>query len=254
MNQILNIAGVALVSLILPSCGEAPVEYTQQKASPMNAASGSSAALPALKEAAIEREPVPNTTPPGSHMDPSSNAYIIFDGSGSMSGQPIEAAKRAVSTFVANAPEYLNIGLFVFDGRNSQGREVTPLGRGTAQRDALTSEIKAISAGGGTPLGSAILTGTNALITQFQQQLRYGDIRLIVVTDGEANDARQFSNGINAAQKYHVPIYTIGFRIKSAHALRKVSEAYFTANDEQELLIAMQETLAELDDSAASDL
>ena len=253
MNQTLTIAGLVLALLLLPSCGQERTQIT--KAAP-NAASNAPAAasLPALNESSKDLEPVPSTTPPGSFMDPSSNAYIVFDGSGSMAGQPIEAAKRAVSTFVANAPEYLNIGLFVFDRVNSRGREVTPLGRGTAQREALASEISAISAGGGTPLGSAILTGTEALIEQFQKQLRYGDIRLIVVTDGEANDSRKFANGINTARKFHVPIYTIGFRIKSAHALRKFSEAYFTANDEQELLVAMQETLAELDDSAASDL
>jgi len=201
-----------------------------------------------------DHEPIPNTTPPGSKMDPSSNAYIVFDGSGSMAGQPIEQAKRAVASFVDGAPDNLNIGLFVFDGRSGIGRETVKLGRGNNQRKELKDEIRRISAGGGTPLGSAIQTGTTALITQFQEQLRYGDIRLIVVTDGQASDPSAFSRGITYARDHHVPIYTIGFRINSDHPLRQFSEAYFTANDEKELLGAMQETLAELDDSAAIDL
>ena len=200
------------------------------------------------------REPIQNTTPEGSEMDPSSNAYIVFDGSGSMSGEPIEQAKRAVTAFVAGAPEDLNIGLVVFDRKRRNGSEVVPLGRGEDQREQLKNEISRIQAGGGTPLGSAIKIGTDALISQFQKQLRYGDIRLIVVTDGAASDQRMFQQSIGFAQSYHVPIYTIGFRIRSSHPLRQFSEAYFTASDEAELLGAMEETLAELDDSTTLDL
>ncbi|MGD7653288.1 MAG: vWA domain-containing protein, partial [Verrucomicrobiales bacterium] len=201
-----------------------------------------------------DREPIPNTTPPGSRMDPSQNAYIVFDGSGSMSGQPIQEAKRAVSAFVKGAPDDLNIGLFVFDANSYSGREVAPLGRGDDQRKHLLEQIQTISAGGGTPLGGAIQTGSEALIAQFQKQLRYGDIRLIVVTDGMASDSNRFERGIAFARANHVPIYTIGFRIRNAHPLRKYSEAYLTASDEQELLDAMRETLAELDDDAVIDL
>lgn len=198
-------------------------------------------------------DPIPSTTPPDSFMDPSSNAYIVFDGSGSMGGKPIQEAKRAVKAFVADAPEELNIGLFVFDSKNRGGREVVPLGSGDEQRKKLNQVLGKVSAGGGTPLGAAIQTGTTALIAQFQKQLRYGDVRLIVVTDGHASDVQRFSSSIAYANSHHVPIYTIGFHIKNDHPLRNFSEAYFTASDEKELLGAMKETLAELDDSVNPD-
>jgi Mg-chelatase subunit ChlD len=194
-----------------------------------------------------DREPIPSTAPPGSSMDPSSNAYVIFDGSGSMAGTPVEEARRAVSSFIAGAPEDLNIGLFVFDQDHQGGAELVPLGRGESQRQQLQQAVSKIRAGGGTPLGAAIQAGTNSLIQQFQQQLRYGDIRLIVVTDGEATDGNTFHRSIDHARKNHVPIYTIGFRIRNTHPLRQFSEAYLTARDETELLNAMRETLAELD-------
>jgi uncharacterized protein with von Willebrand factor type A (vWA) domain len=197
-----------------------------------------------------DSEPVPGVTRPGSHMDPSSNAYIILDGSGSMSGEPIAEAKRAVSSFVRSAPEDLNIGLYVFDQNNQSGSEVVPLGQGSGQRAELLKAIASVRAGGGTPLGAALRAGTDSLINRFQMQLRYGDIRLIVVTDGEASDARAFDSGILHARTHHVPIYTIGFRMRSNHPLRQFSEAYLTANDEKELLDAMRQTLAELDDKA----
>ncbi|BCX48426.1 VonWillebr and factor type A domain-containing protein [Haloferula helveola] len=197
-----------------------------------------------------DREPIPNTTPPGSKMDPSSNAYIIFDGSGSMTGSPIAEARRAVTSFIQGAPDDLNIGLFVFDRNNLAGAELVPLGRGDDQRAELKKKIAGVQAGGSTPLGAAIKAGTKSLIDQFQKQLRYGDIRLIVVTDGQASDGSAFNQSIVMARDYHVPIYTIGFRIRNEHPLRRYSENYMTAQDEQELLDAMKETLAELDDSA----
>jgi uncharacterized protein with von Willebrand factor type A (vWA) domain len=233
----------SLVFLASLGCGERPdpAEYIKDPA-------------PVSADSPADREPIRNSSPDGSMMDTSSNAYIVFDGSGSMAGDPIAQAKRAVTAFVAGALDDLNIGLAVFDGGRMDGREVVPLGRGPEQREKLKREIASVQAGGGTPLGSAIKIGTDALIGQFQKQLRYGDIRLIVVTDGAASDERDFLQSIGFAHQYHVPIYTIGFRIRSSHPLRQYSEAYFTANDEAELLEAMEETLAELDDSVTIDL
>ncbi len=199
-------------------------------------------------------DPIENTSPAGSTMDPTSNAYIVFDGSGSMMGKPLAQAKRAAIAFVQNAPEDLNIGLAVFDSERRSGKEIVGLGKGAEQREAVIASIDQVDAGGGTPLGAAIRIGTKSLIQQFQKQLRYGDIRLIVVTDGAASDAQEFRSAIGYANAYHVPIYTIGFRIQDSHPLRQFSEAYFTANDEKELLNAMEETLAELDDSVSLDL
>jgi uncharacterized protein with von Willebrand factor type A (vWA) domain len=237
---------IALAALLATGCGERQTTGTTE--------------IPVVEDTSAanvppqDREPIQNTTPENSSMDPSSNAYIVFDGSGSMAGQPIEQAKRAVAAFIAGAPEDLNIGLYVFDNAGMDGREVTPLGRGPEQRQMLKDQISRIEAGGGTPLGSAIEAGTHALIKQFQKQLRYGDIRLIVVTDGAASDSRVFNRSISFAGEYNVPIYTVGFRIGDRHPLRQFSEAYFTADDEKELLDAMEETLAEMDDSTALDL
>lgn len=237
---------ISLLLLVVLGCEERPkiTEYSQE-----TSAASSPGASPTS-----DREPIRSANPDGSMMDTSSNAYIVFDGSGSMAGEPIAQAKRAATAFIAGAPDDLNIGLAVFDGKRMDGQEIVPLGRGPEQREKLKAEIATVEAGGGTPLGAAISIGTGALIKQFQKQLRYGDIRLIVVTDGAASDGRDFINSIDYAKKYHVPIYTIGFRIGGNHPLRQYSEAYFTADDEKQLLQAMEETLAELDDSVTLDL
>ncbi len=242
-TKLTKAAPLAIAALLVSSC-EKPSTLTEAATDTEQAVAGHA------DSRGNDREPIPNTTPPGSHMDPSSNAYIVFDGSGSMSGGPVNEAKRAVSAFVKGAPDDLNIGLYVFDQRHQNGAELVPLGRGDEQRGKLQRAISGIDAGGGTPLGAALRAGTDSLISRFQSQLRYGDIRLIVVTDGEASDPRVFDSSIRFAHQHHVPIYTIGFRVRATHPLRKYSEAYLTANDEQELLDAMQETLAELDDNA----
>ncbi len=236
---------ILAVALLASGCKKsAPTEGINEIEQPASASD---------KSASTDREPIANTSPEGSSMDTTSNAYIVFDGSGSMAGEPIEQAKRAVTTFIAAAPADLNIGLYVFDKDDSTGREVVPLGRGEARRGELARALRRVEAGGGTPLGEAIKVGIAALIKQFQKQLRYGDIRLIVVTDGAASDEQAFEQSIEFAQKYQVPIYTVGFRIGNSHALRQFSESYFTANDEKQLLGAMRETLAELDDSTSLD-
>jgi Mg-chelatase subunit ChlD len=242
-THFLSSAVLCAAFLFLPSCDRREaVEVSAQ---------AEAAAPPAAKETRPnDFEPVPGITHPGSRMDPSSNAYIILDGSGSMAGEPISEAKRAVSSFVRAAPEDLNIGLFVFDQDRQRGKELVPLGRGQAQRGELLKAIQGVQAGGGTPLGAALRAGTDALVTRFQMQLRYGDIRLIVVTDGEASDPREFDSSIRHARGNHVPVYTIGFRMRNNHPLRQYSEAYLTAHDEQQLLDAMKQTLAELDDNA----
>jgi Ca-activated chloride channel homolog len=240
---------VMMAALVTASCRRSSTTSSEAKAT-IEMADAKAAA----SKDGTGHEPIPNTSPEGSKMDPSSNAYIVFDGSGSMAGKPIQEAKNAIAAFVASAPEDLNLGLAVFDSQNYNANEIVPLGRGAAQRKTLQTKISQISAGGGTPLGSAIQIGTKSLIQQFQKQLRYGDVRLIVVTDGQASDGAAFTKGIAFARANHVPIYTIGFRIKNSHPLRQYSEAYFTADDEQELLGAMKETLAELDDSVSIDL
>ena len=244
----LPLIAASVAGLFLVSCDEVTV-VTYEYESDSNGTTETDGS-PAEKRAQGDRDPIPAVTPPGSQMDPSSNVYIILDGSGSMQGNPILEAKRAVTSFVEGAPEDLNIGLFCFDYRNMKGTELVALGKGEEQRQALKQAISRVSAGGRTPLGNAIMHGTDALIERFQMQLRYGDIRLIVVTDGAATDDQVFDQSIRHARKHHVPIYTIGFHMRSSHPLRQHSESYLTASDERELLKAMEETLAELDDDA----
>jgi Ca-activated chloride channel homolog len=179
------------------------------------------------------------------------NLYIVFDGSGSMAQglkQPGEqkfanklvGAKWAVREFLKTIPDDINLGLFVFDA--SGVREVVSLGSGN--RNQFLNEINRVRASGGTPLGESIMAGVDALMVKYQQQLGYGDFRLIVVTDGEANPDTM-NSAVQYAQDYGVPIFTIGLDVQSNHSLRDSSRQFFSAKSFEELKKGLIDATAE---------
>ena len=179
------------------------------------------------------------------------NFYFVFDGSGSMQGRPeapceagrfeskIEGARWAVHAFLDKLPADVNIALFLFDTRGK--REVVPLG--TGNRDAFREQIDSIVPGGGTPLATSIVTGTEQMVEQYKEQLGYGEYRLVVITDGKADgipEAASFAND------WGMPIYAIGLCIDENHPLRQVALSYRAADSFEDLQQGLEETLAEL--------
>jgi len=182
------------------------------------------------------------------------NFYFIFDGSGSMNDQPdkqprgdqhfstkMSGAKWAVHKFLDQVPPEVNIGLYVFDIEGQ--RELLPLQRGN--REAFRKAIDEMSAGGETPLAEAIAFGAQRLKEKYQEQLGYGEFRLVVVTDGLASSLPKAA--IDAA-RLGFPIYTIGLSIKEKHPLRDFSVSYKAAENFEELAQGLEDTLAELPD------
>ncbi|MCP4659541.1 MAG: VWA domain-containing protein [bacterium] len=188
----------------------------------------------------------------GSEASLARNFYFIFDGSGSMRGEPqspcredqrfrskLEGAQWAVLEFLTKIPEDVAIGLYLFDQRGK--REVVPLG--TDNRREFLLEIESIKAGRGTPLADAIAFGTDRLVKQYKQQLGYGEFRLVVVTDGRAN---KIPEAARLATRYGMPIYAIGLCIEEDHPLRQHAVSYRAADSFDDLARGLEETLAEL--------
>jgi uncharacterized protein with von Willebrand factor type A (vWA) domain len=181
------------------------------------------------------------------------NFYFIFDGSGSMSealnkqctgdkrfGSRLEGAKWAVAQFLPLVPPEVNLGLWVFDAQGTSER--LPLG--PDNRGRFLTEVQKTRAGGKTPLTESIEQGVNRLAQQRDQQLGYGEFRLIVVTDGEAT-GRPLSQAVAHARERRIPIYTIGLCIGARHELRKHSVSYRAADSIEALKHGLEETLAE---------
>jgi Ca-activated chloride channel family protein len=187
------------------------------------------------------------------------NIYVVFDGSGSMNNKlqqggnqrfrnKIEGAKWAVGEFMKTIPDDINLGLFVFDAQGV--RQVVPLE--ALDRAAFLAAINDVSAAGGTPLGESIKAGVDALMKKYQQQLGYGEFRLIVVTDGEARP-ELVADAVQYAEDFGVPIYTIGLDVNENHSLRAKSRQFFSAKSFEELKRGLIDSAAESETFDAND-
>jgi hypothetical protein len=81
---------------------------------------------------------------------------LVIDTSGSMAGHPIEVALGAASSFVAQMPPGVRIGVESF------GREITVLSAPTLDRAFVTQQIAGLTADGDTPLHDAVITATRS--------------------------------------------------------------------------------------------
>lgn len=231
-----RISSLALLSLLVLACEPAAVPQDQAQRD-----------LAKVQTATIEISDTATGT-----ASIARNFYVVFDGSGSMRDGPdgdcrgdrsfgtkIEGAKWAVNQWLSKVPANANLGLYVFDGNGE--REVVPLAPNN--RAAFQKAVEDIGANGGTPLASSIQVGTDKLVEQYRRQLGYGEYRLVVVTDGQAEG---IPSAARYAARYGIPIYAIGLCIGTNHPLRTYSVSYRAADSFQDLAKGLEETLAEL--------
>jgi len=173
------------------------------------------------------------------------NYYIIFDGSGSMSGSKVRTAKKALKKFIKLIPEDANIGLTAFD--NNSNSERASLG---SDRELILSKVDQIVAGGATPLGRSVEIAFNTIGLQANRQLGYGDYNLVIITDGQANDEGRLIEAVDyILAKTPIVIHTIGFQIGEGHPLNQPGKIYYkTASNFKELSQGLEKVLAELED------
>ena len=179
-----------------------------------------------------------------------SNFYFVVDVSGSMgekcSGRrKIDGAKEAVTRFMKNIPDDVNIGLMLFGTRGDDFAEALPITAGN--KEEFLNIINSLQPNGRTPLGEALLASVDKIVEQYKKQLGYGTYRIIVITDGE-------QTGIDLKEPYDylarhgfIGLYSIGLCMKTSHTLKKYSLSYRDANDYEELEEALVEATAESD-------
>jgi uncharacterized protein YegL len=179
-----------------------------------------------------------------------SNIYVVFDGSGSMSESAcsgseakIVAAKRALLEFVNAIPGNANFGMVAFD--RSGTAERVPLRK--VNHDQMTKKIASISAGGGTPLRSAIQIAYDSLTDQGKKQLGYGEYHLVIVTDGMADVGKEPDKLLdNILNQSPIVVHTIGFCIDRNHSLNQPGRTiYNSAQDYESLRQGLKSVLAE---------
>jgi len=181
------------------------------------------------------------------------NVVIILDASGSMKesmratgANKMAAAKAALKEVLNQVPETTHIGLLVFSGRNMRQREpwIYPLG----PRDdaALTRAIDWPQPGGGTPLGQHMKIAADRLLQERQKQLGYGTYRLLIVTDGAAQDQQLVEQYTPAIMARGITIDVIGVDMQQTHTLATKVHSYRRADNPQSLKQAVAEVFAEV--------
>ncbi len=180
------------------------------------------------------------------------NIVVILDASGSMkhamrkSGrQKMQVAKEALrEVLVRSVKETTNLGILVFSAGNLKNDVLYPLG--PVDRAKLEQVIMLPEPGRGTPLGTYLKKGGDLLLAQREKQEGYGTYRLLVVTDGEANDPKLVDSFLPDILSRGITVDVIGVDMDSNHPLATRVDSYRKADDPQALAAAISEVLAEI--------
>ena len=183
------------------------------------------------------------------------NVVIVLDASGSMAGKlkgtdlsRMEAAKSALKEVLRQITPSTRIGLLVFSAKDLKDSWVFPLGPRDDAR--INAAIGRLQPGAGTPLGEFIKYGADRLLEERKKQFGYGTYRLLVVTDGEANDQPLVERYTPDVISRGIIMDVIGVGMDTRHTLATKAHSYRSANDPAALKQAIQAVFAELGASA----
>lgn len=240
---------MAAALFALAACDEEPDEFMQAE----NVVDAAGVWPPAEYSADVEEfDPLRTRT----------NLQVVVDFSGSMKDQrcagdfasKAQAARTTFDAWLAGVPEEANVGLITFSG--SRARVDVPLGRGEANREALTAAMEAARPSGKTPLSDSVALAQQELERQAAYQQGYGAYRLVVITDGEHTDGydpRPVVEGILMDPANPIEIHTIGFCIEDSALNLPGRTFYQSASDPAELKAGLEGVLAESESFDVAD-
>ena len=131
---------------------------------------------------------------------------VVVDRSGSMAGERLDAARRALCALVDRLDPADRFGVVAFD---DQAQVVVPCAPVT-DRVAVKRRIEAVAAGGSTDLSAGYLRG----LQEVQQVPSAGGAKLILLSDGRANsgvtDGARLGAVAEQARRHGVTTTTLG--------------------------------------------
>ena len=178
------------------------------------------------------------------------NVVVLLDDSGSMDIPlrsnsrmlKIDAAKQALLTVLERVPDDARVGLLVLNETRLDGGWIIPLRQ--VDKGIIANQVRQIRAGGGTPLGEYMKTAADALL-KLRTQERYGNYRLLIITDGEANDRDLVNQYLPDILNRSIQIDVIGVDMATEHSLATHVHSYRRADNAASLTQAIEESLAE---------
>lgn len=141
---------------------------------------------------------------------PASALQIVLDRSGSMSGQPLEGAKKALVGIVAQLDPHDVFGVVTFDDEAQVVVPAAPL----ADKQRVIDLINSITAGGMTDLSSGYLRGLQELRRAAAGSAIAGGT-VLVISDGHVNggilDVDEFASITAKAAADQIVTSTLGY-------------------------------------------
>ena len=171
------------------------------------------------------------------------SVVVLFDTSGSMdknmgSGQTrMETAKPALKTVLTKLPPDTWVGLLTFRGWEYE------LGPRDDQR--LFEAIDRLSSDGSTPLGNYLKIAADRLLQEREAEHGYGTSRLIVVTDGQANDEDVMEQNAPEVVARRIRMDVIGLAMQDEHTLARTANSYQPASSAAQLDEALRRVIVE---------
>lgn len=184
------------------------------------------------------------------------NVMIVLDASGSMNGdmsdargrkvKKMDAAKAALLEVLRHVPTTTHIGVLVFSAANVSDPWIYPLG--SRDDKALANAINQPQPYGQTPLGTYMTMAKERLLQRRKQQLGYGTYRLLVVTDGEANNepADLVDRCVTELLTSGITVDVIGVCMSGRHTLATKVHSYRAADNPEALARAVRDVFAEV--------
>lgn len=147
------------------------------------------------------------------------NIILAIDLSGSMDGEPIEKAQKAMHEFVARLEEgNTKIGIVVFANKV---KCVLPLSGDFKDVDNIISKLSAINVGIGNsaePFTTALTLFKGELLKN-ESEIRY----IIVLTDGEWYHKEQAINAAKECRRSGIEVMALGFGTADYKFLKKIA-------------------------------
>lgn len=184
---------------------------------------------------------------------------IVFDTSASMdqtmrkTGQTrMVTAKEALKKVLSNTPASTNVGILTF---NDWVYDLQPI-----NQQKINTAIDSLRPYGSTPLYKHIVMGADRLLIERQKSNNVGSYKLIIATDGEAdesdkviNQESQFPDGsikpaaIRDIVNRGIIIDALGIEMRSTHSLKKdINGVYMNGDDRNTIEQSLSKSVAEV--------
>lgn len=163
---------------------------------------------------------------------------VIFDDSGSMSGDRLKDAKKALRFFLNSLRSTDKITMIALNSGIFKGKE------------EILANYQIIKANGGTPLGRALKNAKKYLDKIIKQNSGYGEFIIVSISDGDATDVTNYELNDILKSIYHtkeadIILNTIGFHLDSSNSLNSPYSNFISASNGEELQKAFNKIVAE---------